>query len=434
MYLLPAHKEKNRAMNTIWTIAWKDTLIRFRDRNALLLMFAAPLVLSAIIGSAFGSFITDQNVAPLRNIPLIIINADEGERGQQFLTAVTTSDELTDLLEPTVMTDLNEARRLVSLGETRAVVYIPPDFTAALERDDEATSTIQLYTDAGATISPFIIQIVMTRIAREFSEASISASVTLSQLREHSVELEAAMADLEGVLNNVLQTSMTDEGTVAASELNWESAVAVQGDGVNITNPLAFFAPSMGVLFLTFTMMAGARTILTEEVMGTLDRLLSTPASRIQVLLGKVGGNFLTGILQFVIFVFASGLLFSLSWGHSVLGLALVVVATVAAFTSLGIFIATITKDAGQAASWGGAVILIFAALGGNLVPAENYSGWLDILSKLTINRWSMDAFVKLTIQGMDLPDVLVEIAVLLILAVVFFVLAGWQFERRIAR
>ena len=38
----------------IWTIAWKDTLIRFRDRNALILMILAPLLLLMTLAFTIG--------------------------------------------------------------------------------------------------------------------------------------------------------------------------------------------------------------------------------------------------------------------------------------------------------------------------------------------------------------------------------------------
>ncbi len=81
----------------ILTIAWKDTTIRFRDRNALILMVLAPLVLSAIIGSAFGGFWNGSDPVPFDAIPVLLINQDDGEMGQQF-EEILTSDALGDLL------------------------------------------------------------------------------------------------------------------------------------------------------------------------------------------------------------------------------------------------------------------------------------------------------------------------------------------------
>ena len=124
----------------IWTIAWKDTTIRFRDRNALILMIAAPLVLSAIIGSAFGSFLNGSDPAPISAIPVLLVNQDDGELGQQFAD-ILTSDALGDLLLVTEMDDETAARDQVQRGEARAAIVIPDGFSEAVSGDSETAAS-----------------------------------------------------------------------------------------------------------------------------------------------------------------------------------------------------------------------------------------------------------------------------------------------------
>ena len=411
----------------IWTIAWKDTLIRFRDRNALILMLAAPLLISAIIGSAFGGFVSGGGAAPLSDIPLIIVNADEGELGQTFTDLLTTNiPELVELLEPTEMSDLDEARAIVQAGESRAVVYIPANFSASLQGDSEATA-VQLYTDPAATITPNIIRGIVNQIANEFASRRISGQITAEHLTEEYVaNLDAALADLGTAIAAELQADEIDSGTISLNRV-------VLGEA-NDFNPFAFFVPSMGIFFLVFTMMDGTRSILDEDREGTLDRLVSTPTSHSQILLGKIFGVFLTGILQFVIYVAASRLLFGVNWGSSWTGLALMTLMTVAAFTSLGAFIAAFARDANQANIFGSAIAMLSGALGGNFTSTFNFPAWLDFASKFTVNRWSIDGFVDLTLFNLGLSAVLPEIGVLLTITAVFFALGLWQFQRRIAR
>ncbi|NJN54195.1 MAG: hypothetical protein HC804_05195 [Anaerolineae bacterium] len=55
-------------------------------------------------------------------------------------------------------------------------------------------------------------------------------------------------------------------------------------------------------------------------------------------------------------------------------------------------------------------------------------------MSKITINRWGIDGLTALTIYGGGLSDVLLPAAVLLSIGGLFFVLALWQFNRRISK
>ena len=416
----------------IWTIAWKDTLIRFRDRNALILMLLAPLVLSAIIGSAFGGFISGSDPVPFDAIPVLVINEDNGAQGDQFLE-ILTSDDLADLLAVTELEDLEAAREQVQAGEARAAIYIPESFSEAVEGGaevDTAVSQIQFYADPGSTLTPNIVRGVVTQIVNGFNTAAISVDVTVNQLTEAATTLGPAMAGLGPALNSELDNQIGPSQT--SIHLN---AVSVgEEETTNDISPFAFFAPSMGILFLMFSMVDGTRSILDEQRGGTLDRLVSTPTSHIEILLGKIGGVFLTGALQFIVFVIASSLIFGLSWGSSPLGLALMVLVVVLAFTSLGALIAAFARDANQANIIGSVVTLVFAALGGNFVPAQNFPPFLEQLSKISINRWALDGFSDLTLFGLGLNDVLLEAGVLLGLSVVLIGLALWQFQRRLAR
>ncbi len=61
----------------ILAIAWKELYTTFRNRNLILLMFATPLVVSTIIGLAFGGD-GDSDTPDFANIPVAVVNLDEG--------------------------------------------------------------------------------------------------------------------------------------------------------------------------------------------------------------------------------------------------------------------------------------------------------------------------------------------------------------------
>jgi len=414
----------------IWTIAWKDTLIRFRDRNALILMIAAPLVLSAIIGSAFGGFISGNDPAPFDAIPVLVVNADNGELGQEFVDILSEGD-LEELLAATEMDDLAAARELVQQGEARAAVFIPENFSEVMmgEAGASTPATIQFYADPSATLTPNIVRGIIVQIANGFSSAAISGEVAVAQLMAETGGVGVDMANIGDAIGRELQTSVDNNTAVSLNTI----AVGDE-DATADVSPFAFFAPSMGILFLMFAMMDGTRSILDEDKEGTLDRLISTPTSNTEILLGKIGGVFLTGLLQFVVFVIASRFIFQLNWGSSLSGLVLMTLAVVLAFTSLGALIAAFAKDVNQANIIGTVVTLLFAALGGNFAPAQNFPSWLNQLSKITITRWGLDGFSDLTMRGLGFNDILLEAGVLLGLTAVLFVLALGQFQRRIAR
>lgn len=409
-------------------IALKDTLIRFRDRNGLLLMLAAPLVLAVICGAAFGGLTGGGEAAsPITDIPVAVVNADRGEYGQQVVDILFSAD-LAKLLAPALAADVAAARAQVERGDVRAAVVIPADFSEAVTSQGDASTAIRVFTDPTATYSPLIVRSIVEQIANGFSPGILGGRVAVAQLLEQAPVLGPALAQLPAAVAEASGRSDAPAGielvtsTVGAEE---------QAGGFNA---LAYFAPSMAILFLMFTIFEASRSILGEEREWTLQRMLSTPTGFGAILAGKIGGVFLTGVLQLCVLIGASALLFGLNWGHSLPGLILLVIGTVAAAASLGALITALARDAAQAGIIGSAVALIFAILGGNFLDSRAYPAWLQPLSKLTINRWALDGFTDLSMRGGGFGDVFPEIVVLFGIAAVFFTLAVWRLPRRFVR
>ncbi len=417
----------------MWTIARKDNLIRFRDRNGLLLMLAAPLVLAAIVGAAFGGFGGGGSNSPLTGIPFVLVNGDEGELGAQMV-AMLRSDQLAGLLAASEMTDLDAARQLVEQGDMRAVLFIPPNFSASVQSGAngpaaDARSTVVLHVDPASTYSPLILRAVVTQIINGFNAGSVGGRVAVAQLVA-SGRIAAVAGRIPAVLGEVIAKSNQEQ----QSSFVTLNVAPVGSTSRGNANPLAYFAPAMAILFLMFSLFDASNSILEEEREGTLARLMSTPTGFATILGGKIGGVFLTGLLQLGVLILASRLLFGLEWGSSPLGLVLIAVATVAAASSLGVFIVAFARDASQAGFVGAAVALTSAILGGTFIAAQQYPAWLQPFSKLTINRWALDGFTDLTLRGQGLVAILPEAAVLFGFAALFFSLALWRLPRRFVR
>ena len=414
-----------------WTIAWKDTLIRLRDRNALILNLLAPLFLAGIMGAAFGG--QGDGSSPITDIPIIIVNDDTGEFGNTIIDIFTTAAGLADLLEPTEMNTVAEAIEAVQQGEARAVIYFPVGFSTAiqpeagnLELGDPAT--VQLFTDPASTLSPIIVRGVLEQLLSNFNKNTLSAQVAVDQLTsDHIADLGPKLAQLGTVIPAVLGEDNTSNATTTI-HIN---QIVDTDENEEPLNLLLFFTPAMAIFFLMFSMMEGSRTILDEKLAGTLDRLLATPTSAMQIVLGKIGGTFLIGILQMTVLILASSLIFGISWGN-VFGVTLVTIGVVAAATSLGTLIAAFATQPNQVQLIGTAIAIMFSMLGGNFIPAEQFPNWMQPISKLTLSRWAMDGFRDLTIERVGFAGILPEAGVLFGMSILFFGLGVWQFQRRL--
>ena len=414
-------------------IAWKDTLTRFRDWKALIGLLGAPLIISGLIGLAFGDIAgLGASQSPISNIEIIIVNLDNGVLGENYVE-VLESEELDDLLNVRQMEDLALARHEIEVGNARAVVYIPAGFSDTLiltsAEDGPSFASVEVYTDPAANISPFIINGIVEQITAGANTILLAAKVSTNEALNYSEVLGPALSELSNLLNQELQPENFNFQSVNLILTKTKVGEAQEG-----FDAFSFFVPGMAVFFLMFSMFDGSRSILLEESRGTLARLMTTPTSTAQIIFGKILGTFFTGLMQFTLLVIASTFIFNISWGNSITGLITIVVLTVLAASGLGALLTTFAKDASQAGVIGSAVSLIFGALGGSFFPATNLTGVVDSISRLTVNRWAMEGLTTLTIGGGSFADIVDEAAVLGGIGIVTFVLALFAFHRRFVK
>jgi ABC-2 type transport system permease protein len=192
---------------------------------------------------------------------------------------------------------------------------------------------------------------------------------------------------------------------------------------------LNYMAPSMAILYLTFTMANAGRSILAERDSGTLPRMLITPSRQAVVLGGKMLGVYLTGLLQMAIVLIAGRFLFAISWGDP-LAVILLTLALVGAASGWGVAIAAFARTPSQAGTTAMAINLVFAALAGNFIARSAYPMWLQKVGFITPNAWGIEGYWAL-IYGGTLLEALPGIFALLGMAIVLFTLAGFAFRRQ---
>jgi ABC-2 type transport system permease protein len=415
-------------MKKILIIGWKDLIVTFRDRAALIMMLAAPLALTVGLGFVTGSFSGNSDNGGIQDIPVAVVNQDEGELGA-VLVETFNSPELAGLLEPAMTADPIQAKLQVDNDELAAVVIIPAGFSGSVIPDQETgelseAASIEVYSSPARPIGSGVVQSIVTGFVNQVETGVLSGEVAITQLVTSGL---IAVQDIPQVVEQVsgrLQTAPQSGASPitinrATSGLNSEQSF----------NPIAFFATGMAVFFLMYTVTIGGRSILAERNDGTLRRLLVTPTTTVQVLGGKVLGIFMSGFAQVGLLILGTTLVFNLNWGDP-LGVVVLVAAVSAAATGWGLLLAGIAKTTNHVASVGTALMLTFGILGGSFIPAESFTGPLQSLRLITPNAWAMDGFNLLN-TGRTLADIVGPVVALVVMAAVLFAVAVFLFRRR---
>lgn len=412
-------------MRKLFLIAIKDVKLIFRDRAALVFMLLAPFALTLGLGLATGSFSSNNNSGIL-DIPVVVVNDDHSSLGDAFVELVQ-SEDLADLLAPQILTDLSVGKKLVDDNKTTAVIYIPAGFTdSIISADGQSGSNdpvlIELYGNPSSPTGVGIIKNVLEQFLTQVDKGRIGGQVAVTQLLENGI-IDPSQAMAVGQSMGLAQGSAINEGSVI--QLN---NLTADGEEVDF-NILAMLAPGMALMFLMYTVSHGGRSLLVEQSSGTLPRLLVSPTSSMQVLGGKVFGIFLSGLAQMLILIIGTGLLFKLNWGDPLAVLLLVIAATLGA-TGWGILLAALFKTSGQISAIGSALMLIFGILGGSFTNFAVMPDWVQIISRISPNRWGLDGFTTLAMGG-TLTNIIIPITGLLVMAAVLFLVSVILFSRR---
>lgn len=424
-------------MKNILLIAGKDLRLAFRDRAAIILMLAAPFLLTLGMALVTGRLTSPGGASSgPSNIPVLIINRD-GESLGNALVETFQSAELDELLEAQVVEDEQAARRAVDEDQVAGLVIIPAGFTrsiippqgAVIDTTAEPVK-LQFYANPARPTSTAIIETILTEYLSRVEEGRVIGMASVFQMLTSGVftpaEAQAYGDEMRRQFSESAdETALQDDefGTLTLKVIGTPEQESVQFD------VMAFMAPGMALLFLMFTVTYGGRSFLAERRQRTLQRMLTSPTALPQVLGGKMLGTYLTGVLQLIILIGSSSLLFNLRWGNFWGVLALILLAAFAA-TGWGLLITAFARTPGQVSTYGSAVMLTFGILGGSFVNLSALPEPVRLISRITPNAWGLDGFTILGLGG-GLAQLTRPLLGLFVLGSVLFILAVWRFSRR---
>jgi ABC-2 type transport system permease protein len=411
-------------MRKLFLIGLKDLKLVFRDKAAMIFMLLAPFLLTLGMGFVTGQF--GGSNSGISNISVVIVNQDGGQLGNS-LVELFQSDDLSDLVETAVVDDPAVARQQVDDDKVAAALLIPAGFTNSIipaEGQTAAGPIVQLviYNNPTRPTSAGVVKTILEEFINRLEVGRAGGTVIVTQLITKGL-ISPSQAGAVAVQIGQQQVMSLDENNVIKLTSNVASESTVN------FNPLAYMAPAMALMFLMYTVSNGGRTLLVERNQGTLPRLLVSPTASAQVLGGKIFGIYLTGVVQMLILIVGSTLLFRLQWGDPLAVLVLVLAAVFGA-CGWGMLITSLAKRPGQIAAIGSALMLTFGILGGSFISLEVMPTWVQYLSKITPNAWGLDGFSVLALGG-GLGLIGKPILGLLAMGLVLFAVSLVLFNRR---
>lgn len=416
-------------------IVGKDLRHFFGNVFSLVMMFAAPLLIPAIIFLAFGNSAGGFDL-PVVRVALVNQDTPETQSGwsaSQELINYLISKENAELISVVDFDIEEDARLSVKQGTADVAVIIPSEFTSAAMNPDQQ-AVIRMVSEPTITIGPQIVSALIKGFTDGLSGAKIAVQVATHQMENRGLDLgeAAAMGLAQRYIEWVEASAHADPESADGQAIQEISPMEAPADFNPSGGMIAQMMAAMIIFFVFFTGANGASMIIHEEEAGTLQRLFTTP-TRINTLLGgKSLAVLITLAVQTSLLTLVARLVFGIAMGTFV-SLVLSMLAMIIAAAGFGLFLMSFIRNSRQTGVVLGGVNTILAMLGGlfsafvtDLPPVMN------TIALFTPQGWAARS-VRVAMAGAQPADILLPTIVLFGLGAIFFLAGTTIFRKRFA-
>jgi len=306
-----------------------------RDRLTFGMMVGIPIIQLILFGFAINS--------DVRQLPLAVHDADRSTFSRGLVAALETSQYFRVVRQ---VSGAAEGDALLARGEVQFVLVVPGDFSRKLVRGER----------------PVIL------LAADATDPAATGNALASV---NAIAARAIGRDLTGPLAQLRQGE-------APYEIRSQRRYNPEGlTRYNIVPGL------MGVILTMTMVMMTALAMTRERERGTMENLLATPVSPLEVMVGKIAPYILIGYVQVAVILLAAALVFKVPMLGSLWLLSGVLVLFIAANLAIGFAFSTIARSQMQAMQLTFFFFLPSILLSGFMFPFRGMPGWAQAIGEV---------------------------------------------------
>ena len=380
----------------IFTLARRVMRQVTRDRRMVGLLIVVPILVLTL-----GAILFRSEPAP---IPLGIVNEDEGLTtplagelliGQRIVDELAASDTFR-----LVTLGPGEIDGALSDGTVQAVLVLPSDFTAEFQKNRQGVLDLRL------------------EGSNPTRAMAITARVT-----------EAGMKALAGL-------AMAGFGVPGAGSTGGEAKLPVTVDATYLFagpefDTMDYVAPVyIPFLALFFVFLLACVAFLRERSQGTMERLLATPATRLEMVLGYMLGLGLFALIQVAIILFFTVWVLKIHYLGSLAVLFVIVAFLAIVGITMGILASVFARTEFQVIQFVPLLIIPQALLSGLFWPVEEMPNYLQPFAYIMPLTYANRALRDVMLKGWGLAEIWPNLLILLGFAAIF-IAGGTLLTRR---
>jgi len=383
-------------LNRILAIAKKNLRSLRHDRRTAGFIFMVPFMMILVFGYTFGG--------DVENISVYIVNLDEGFRNRSLAWEI--------------IDELNESKTLdiIEIYTAEDDSLHPVDLTTQKVRNAEVWAAIVFEEN-------FTKDALSNIIALRQGRAFTSCNITIYLDGTNPNVATAIVREVAGSFQSLLEE---EYGMSALVSVDTEM---IYGED---TEFIDFFAPGvMGLAALLVTFMLTIVTFVRERSTSTLERLLTTPATESEIVLGYALSFGLVALAQSTVILLTGIFLFDIQiMGSPILALLIIYLLGLGSM-GMGLMFSSVAKNELQAVQFIPLVFIPSILLAGIFWPLEAIPEPLRPISYLIPLTYAVDGCRSVMIRGWGVKEVWLQLTILALFALAMLLLSTLMLKRR---
>ncbi|MGZ9585537.1 ABC transporter permease [Paenibacillus marinisediminis] len=376
----------------IRTIARKEIKLLLKEKGTFFWLLGMPIIFIVIFASVFNNIGSS-------GITIQYVDQDQSEASKQFLQTIQGIDGFHLKNNPDLTAD--EQIDQINNGKLSALLVFPKGFGESMQSGTEQAEVV-LYHDglSGSEIAP--MQAVLQNISNQYQEKKLEGVLTAAGKSE---------AEMKQVLTPPIKVSEKQE---------------VTGGSID---PITQIVPGYTVMFAFFVITSMVRRFIKDKESGMTARLTSTPMKSISYLIGMWIPYLLVVVVQCGILLTFGHFAYNLNLGD-LAAIGTLILGIAICGTGLGLMISLFVKSENQGMAFTQIITMGGAVLGGLWFPSDLMPSFLQNIGMLMPQYWAQKGMQNVMVHGANVWNILPNIGVLLLIAVLALGIASLGFNR----
>jgi ABC-2 type transport system permease protein len=233
------------------------------------------------------------------------------------------------------------------------------------------------------------------------------------------------------IANRIINQLIRDRRTMGLLIVAPLLIASIVGVSIPDTKMLDYIAPAiLAALILFFSFLLTGISFQRERSQGTLERLMASPVSRLDIVGGYLLGFLLFALIQTLIIFFYMVYVLDINFQGELWQIIIFEIIIGIGAVCLGTFSSTFARNEFQIMQFIPILILPQMFLCGLLWPVEQMPDYLQWIAKFLPLTYGVDGIRAMMLEGKNLLEVGREVSILVAFAVAFMILASLTLRR----